>query len=121
MEDTSPYDELALRLVAELKGIGKALGPMVVNELRGEMAVLNELARADGPLSPGELWAGRQWEGMEAPLRGAYLDKLLLRASRARDGARASGRAEDLARARTFDDIYHSLTELKKEWDTWQR
>ena len=73
------------------------------------------------PLSPGELWAGRQWEGMEAPPRGAYLDKLLLRASRARDGARASGRAEDLARARTFDDIYHSLTELKKEWDTWQR
>ena len=57
MEDTSPYDELALRLVAELKGIGKALGPMVVNELRGEMAVLNELARADGPLSPGELSA----------------------------------------------------------------
>ena len=41
---------------------------------------------------------------MEAPLRGAYLDKLLRRASRARDGARASARAEDLARARTVTD-----------------
>ena len=73
------------------------------------------------PLTPAEAWAGRQSREEADPLRGAYLDKLLLRASRARDGARASGRAEDLARARTFDDIYHSLTELKKEWDTWQR
>lgn len=57
MSGHPPYDELAAKIVAELRGIGHAVSPLVVNELRGEKAVLQELSRADGPLSPGALSA----------------------------------------------------------------
>lgn len=74
---------------------------------------------ADTPYTPAELWAGRQTHN--APLRGEYLDKLLRRAAAALAGARVSNKAEDRARAEEFRAVYHGLTNMKKEWDTWQR
>ena len=44
------------------------------------------------PLSPGELWAGRR---SDDPLRGAYLDMMAGKVSRALEGQRASSRRDE--------------------------
>lgn len=73
------------------------------------------------PLSLAETWAGRQHQGMDAPLRQAYLEGLIRRAVRALDGAKRSAKPEDTERAETLTKITAGLCEMKKEWETWQR
>jgi len=75
----------------------------------------------DTPYSPAELWAGRQRPEAAAPLREKYLEKLLLRASRALDGARRSAKDGDAIRAEELEAVYMGLLEMKKEWDAWQQ
>ncbi len=72
-------------------------------------------------LTPAELWAGRQERGMEAPLRGLYLEKLLRRARLAAQGARRSGKPEDALRAKELADAAAGLEKMKEEWEAWQR
>lgn len=75
-----------------------------------------------GPeLSPAELWAGRQLRGEAAPLRAAYLDKLLRQTERAADGLRRSTRAEDGTRLAELERVHQGLLEMKEEWLSWQR
>lgn len=75
----------------------------------------------EDPLSPAEIWAGRQRTGEEAPLRGQYLDKLLRRAERALEGLRRSVRPDDVPRCTEMEEVLLGLRRMKEEWDSWQR
>ncbi len=73
------------------------------------------------PLSPAECWAGRQYPGMDAPLRSLYLERLVHRADRALDGIRRSTKPEDMSRAADLERVAAGLRAMKKEWEAWQR
>lgn len=69
------------------------------------------------PLSPAELWAGRN---RNDPLRGAWLDRWLARTERALAGM-ALARGEDAApRRRELEEVRAGLIDMKKEWEQWQ-
>ena len=72
------------------------------------------------PMTPAEEWAGRQYPGMEDPLRGLLLDHLLGRVRRALDGI-ARSRAPAEARRRELEQVLEGLMEMRKEWDAWQQ
>lgn len=70
-----------------------------------------------GPLTPAELWAGRQ--SREDPLRGLYLEKLIGKTERAAAGLRAA-RGGDPVRLASLEEVLAGLRQMKEEWDTWQ-
>ena len=72
-------------------------------------------------MTAGELWAGRQLVGEDAPLRGEYLDRLIAQTGRALDGLRRSTRAADGRRLTEMERVHQDLLRLKEEWSTWQR
>lgn len=69
------------------------------------------------PLTPAELWAGRQSNDC---LRGEFLDRMADKARRALEGQRVAVR-KDEASIERLTQILNGLTEMKKEWETWQR
>ena len=73
------------------------------------------------PLSAGELWAGRQQQSDNAPLRAEYLDRLMTQSSRALEGLRRSARAAEDGRLAEMERLYQDLLHLKEEWATWQQ
>ena len=73
------------------------------------------------PLSPVEEWAGRQYRGMEAPLRKRYLERLSDRVEGALAGLRCSTRAEDRCRVSEWEDLSKGLDQMRKEWEAWQQ
>lgn len=85
----------------------------------GDMIYTALLVRAGemGPLTPAELWAGRN---SGDPLRGAWLDQWLARTCRALAGmAQAQGEGV-LARRRVLEEVRDGLSDMKKEWEQWQ-
>ena len=70
------------------------------------------------PLSPGELWAGRNAPG---PLRGPWLDLWLARVGRALAGMSQARGEETASRREELERVRADLLEMKKEWETWQR
>ena len=72
------------------------------------------------PYSEGEKWVGRQWKGMDSPLRGAFLEDMLRRANRALNGIEKSTRPEDESRRALLRTIVPEVEALKKEWQEWQ-
>ena len=85
----------------------------------GETLYTALLVRAGemGPLSPAELWAGRNTAD---PLRGAWLDMWIARVRRALEGM-AQARGEDvLPRRRELEKVHQGLIDMKKEWELWQ-
>ena len=71
-----------------------------------------------GPMTPAELWAGRN---PNTPLRGEWLDHWLARTRRALEGM-ALARGEGApARRRELEEVYDGLLAMKKEWEQWQR
>lgn len=73
----------------------------------------------DTPYSLGELWAGRQRRGEEAPLRLAFLEDLLRRRRRALSGMERSARPpKGLEDARR---LIAELEQMKEEWNGWQQ
>ena len=74
----------------------------------------------EGPYTPAEAWAGRQRHGMDAPLRGQYLEKLLRRAEAAAAGVVRSSKPEDAARARELEEVAAGLRQMREEWNAWQ-
>ena len=72
-------------------------------------------------LSVGELWAGRQQQGDDAPLRAEYLDRLIDQTDRALKGLRRSARAAEDVRLAEMERLYQDLLRLKEEWATWQQ
>jgi len=70
------------------------------------------------PMSPAELWAGKNTDD---PLRGAWLDRWSARTRRALDGlARARGEGA-LPRRRELEAVLEGLIDMKKEWEQWQQ
>lgn len=91
----------------------------VVREGRKLYVILTVRGGVDEPYSIGELWAGRQREGEDSPLRTDYLKDLLRRRRRALEGMeRGSVPPEILEEERTLID---QLEQLRKEWISWQR
>ena len=67
-------------------------------------------------LTSAELMAGCQ---SNDPLRGEYLNHLIAKVSRALDGQRSASHRNEEA----ISELVHTLeglTEMKKEWDSWQ-
>ncbi len=67
-----------------------------------------------------ELWAGRQWQGMDDPLRGAMLEKLQEKLTHALgrleqgDSERVTQRKQELLQLKS------ELIEMSEEWQSWQ-
>ena len=67
------------------------------------------------PLTPAELWAGKN---NRDPLRGAWLDLWTARVSRALEGM-AQARGEGVSvRKRELEEVLSGLIEMKKELET---
>lgn len=73
------------------------------------------------PLTAGERWAGRQWQGMKCPLREPLLSEMIRRAERAQAGLRQSGRPEDIARRMEMERAAAELREMREQWNIWQQ
>ena len=70
------------------------------------------------PLSPAELWAGKNDRD---PLRGAWLDMWIARTGRALEGmAKAQGR-DVLPRKQELEEVLSGLVDMKKEWTQWEQ
>jgi len=104
----------------ELRGWLQANGFRIGEERlarEGETLYTAFLVRAGemAPLTPAELWAGKN---RKDPLRGAWLDQWIARTGRALEGmAQARG---DLPRRRALEEVRAGLIEMKKEWELWQ-
>lgn len=72
------------------------------------------------PYSEGEKWAGRQWKGMDAPLRDDFLSEMERRAKGALLGLEKSVRREDIPRRDLLNLIVPQVAQLRKEWQAWQ-
>lgn len=85
----------------------------------GELLYTALLVRAGEmpPLSPAELWAGKN---RPDPLRGAWLDQWLAKTQRALEGVRRSSQESAAARCAQLEQVRDGLLEMKKEWETWQ-
>lgn len=71
----------------------------------------------DRPMTPAELWAGRQ---SRDPLRGRWLEQQLDKVRRALEGQRRAVQPQGEAIVR-LEALAQELTDMKKEWDIWQR
>lgn len=70
------------------------------------------------PLSPAELWAGKN---SGDPLRGEWLDRWIARTGRALEGM-AQGRGEEvLHRRRALEEVREGLIKMKEEWEVCQK
>ena len=70
------------------------------------------------PLTPAELWAGKNTRD---PLRGAWLDMWTARVSRALEGM-AQARGEGVSvRKQELEAVLSGLIDMKKEWELWQQ
>lgn len=78
--------------------------------------VMEVRAGPQEPLTPGELWAGKQ---SDDPLRGVYLDWLDGVLSRALEGKRRSA-GGDPAEADAVQEALEDIRRMRKEWESWQ-
>ncbi|MEG2119022.1 MAG: class I SAM-dependent methyltransferase [Pseudoflavonifractor sp.] len=72
------------------------------------------------PLTPAEIWGGRQTREMISPYRSRYLARLIIRAEKAVIGIQKSSKPEDVSRTAELCAVEAGLKEMKKEWDLWQ-
>lgn len=72
------------------------------------------------PYSEGEIWVGRQYEGMQSPLRGRYLTQEVQKLRRAVAGLEKSERPEDVAKLAQYRQALGEAEKLEEEWDSWQ-
>lgn len=93
-----------------------------INRDGGRTYVTMEAVAGEAPpYSVGELWAGRQWPGMESPLRADFLADMERRAERALAGLEKSVRPEDFLRRDLLSRIVTQVKALREEWLSWQR
>lgn len=71
-----------------------------------------------GPLTPAELWAGRNTADT---LRGTWLDMWIARVRRALEGMAQAKGAGAPARKRELEEVLAGLTDMKKEWELWRQ
>ena len=70
-----------------------------------------------GPMTPAQLAAGAN---SPHPLRGAWLERWMEKTKRALEGLGRARQEGAAARREELEQVYAGLTEMKKEWDTWQ-
>ena len=73
------------------------------------------------PLTPAEEWVGRQYQGMDAPLRLTYLERLMDRVSRMVEGLRRSVQPEAGMALQQWEELLCGLNTMKEEWCRWQQ
>lgn len=73
------------------------------------------------PLDLVEEHAGRQWQGMDDPLRGLMLDRLVKKTERALEGLSQASSDRGLYRRRGSEQLLQGLIQKKEEWDAWQQ
>ena len=78
-------------------------------------------AGTSAPLMLGESWAGRQWQGMDAPLRDCLFTQVLRQVQRAQAGLRQSAKPEDIARRAEMEQAAAELIEMREQWRQWQQ
>ena len=71
-----------------------------------------------GPMTPAELYAGRN---DAAPLRGQWLDLWLGKTERALAGLAQSRQESAPQRRLELEQVRDGLLNMKKEWEAWQR
>lgn len=69
------------------------------------------------PLTPAEVWAGRN---SAVPLRGQWLDLWLGKTERALAGLAQSRQESAPQRRRELEQVRDGLLDMKKEWEAWQ-
>jgi len=70
------------------------------------------------PLTPAELWAGKN---NHDPLRGGWLDMWAARVRRALEGM-AQARGEGVSvRKHELEEVLSGLVDMKEEWELWQQ
>ena len=70
------------------------------------------------PLTPAELWAGKN---NHDPLRGGWLDMWAARVRRALEGM-AQARGEGVSvRKHELEEVLNGLIDMKEEWELWQQ
>lgn len=94
---------------------------VLVGEGRTIYVVITAIPGTMVPLTPAEEWAGRQYRGMESPLRTSYLDRLTGRVAHMVEGLRNSTRLDDLEKLPLLEEVLTGLNQMKEEWDRWQR
>ncbi len=93
-----------------------------VNREGRRLYVTMEVTPGEAPAyTAGEKWAGRQWKGMNSPLRFDFLEHMQVRARRALEGLEQSVRPIDMPRRDLLREILPQLEEMKEEWQAWQR
>ncbi len=70
--------------------------------------------------SQAELWAGRQWQGMDDPLRSQLLSHLLEKLSNALSSLAQGDSPRVVQRRQTLESLREDLIQMKLEWITWQ-
>ena len=70
------------------------------------------------PLTPAELWAGRN---TDHPLRGIWLDRWISRTRRAVDGMAQARDVAPISRRQKLEEVLSGVTDMKKEWERWQK
>lgn len=95
---------------------------IVVEELarEGDTLYTALLVRAGemAPLTPAELWAGRNSADL---LRGQWLDLWLGKTERALAGLAQSRQESAPRRRRELEQVRDGLLDMKKEWEAWQQ
>lgn len=99
-----------LRVFLQRSGY-RILREQVVQEGRRFYAILCAQGGEMPPLTPAELWAGRQ---QDDPLRGAYLEFLQEKIERVLRGLRQASR-QDEAELRRLEGVAAGLAEMRKE------
>lgn len=73
------------------------------------------------PLTLGECWLGRQFQGMHAPLRTEYINDVIARRERALSGMRQARNRSVERELRLLEETLEALYRMREEWITWQR
>lgn len=68
-----------------------------------------------------ELWAGRQWKGMDDPLRGALLEHLQTKLTHALDSLSQGDSQRVTQRRQELSQLKAELNEMSEEWQAWQQ
>lgn len=80
--------------------------------------VLSVRAGTMGPMTPAELWVGKN---VNDPLRGDWLERWIARTRRAVDGLVQAQGEQALPRRQALEEVLDGLIQMKKEWEQWQR
>ncbi len=83
--------------------------------------VLSVRGGAQQKPTPGELWAGRQWQGMDDPVRGALLERLQQKLSHALERMEQGDSPRVARRREELTALCAQLSEMEKEWNQWQQ